>query len=131
MSRYDELLEENKKLKSEIYKLRKEIEELKSHISTSIDNKKQINNHSININSTLEEKIKLYKSLFYGRNDVFALRWNNDSKNTHGYKPYCINEWKHGICNKSEIKCSDCDFRKFKSLENNDILEHLSGQKKK
>lgn len=129
MSSYNELLEENKQLKSEIYKLKKEIEELKSRISTSIDNKKQINNHSININSTLEEKIKLYRSLFYGRNDVFALRWDNDSKNTHGYKPDCIYEWKHGICNKSEIKCSDCDFRKFKSLEDNDILEHLSGKK--
>jgi len=129
LSSYNELLEENKQLKSEIYKLKKEIEELKSRISTSIDNKKQINNHSININSTLEEKIKLYRSLFYGRNDVFALRWDNDSKNTHGYKPDCIYEWKHGICNKSEIKCSDCDFRKFKSLEDNDILEHLSGKK--
>ncbi|AWK52541.1 restriction endonuclease subunit R [Clostridium beijerinckii] len=129
MSNYDELLDENKKLKFEIYTLRKEIEELKSNISTSIDNKKQINNHSININSTLEEKIKLYRSLFYGRCDVFALRFDNESKNKHGYKPYCMNEWKHGICNKSEIKCSDCDFRKFKVLKDTDILEHLSGQK--
>ncbi len=129
MSNYNELLEENKKLKSEIYKLKKEIEELKSQISNSSDNKKQINNDSINIYSTLEEKLKLYRSLFYGRRDVFALRWDNESKNTHGYKPFCINEWKHGLCNKPEIKCNDCDFRKFKSLENNDILEHLSGQK--
>ena len=129
MSSYYELLDENKKLKSEIYKLRKEIVELKSTISTSSGDKKKINTHSININSTLEDKIKLYRSLFYGRNDVFALRWDNKSKNTHGYKPYCINEWKHGICNKSEIKCSDCDFRKFKLLEDKDILEHLSGKK--
>lgn len=128
MSSYDELLEENKKLKSEIRKLKKEMDQLKSYNSTD-DNKKQINKHSININSTLDEKIKLYRSLFYGRNDVFALRWDNESKNTHGYKPYCINEWKHGICNKSEIKCSDCDFRKFKSLEDKDIIEHLSGKK--
>jgi len=129
LSNYDELLDENKKLKFEIYTLRKEIEELKSNISTSIDNKKQINNHSTNIKSTLEEKIKLYRSLFYGRCDVFALRFDNESKNKHGYKPYCMNEWKHGICNKSEIKCSDCDFRKFKVLEDTDVLEHLSGKK--
>ncbi|MVX63399.1 hypothetical protein GKZ28_06785 [Clostridium chromiireducens] len=128
MSSYDELLEENIKLKSEIEQLKKEIAALKSHVSAT-DNKKQINSHSININSTLEEKIKLYRSLFHGRNDVFALRWDNESKNTCGYKPYCINEWKHGICNKSEVKCSDCDFRKYKSLEDKDIIDHLSGQK--
>lgn len=128
MNSYDELLEENKKLKSEIHTLKNEIEKLKSYIFTA-DNNKQINVHSININSTLEEKIRLYRSLFHGRNDVFALRWDNESKNTHGYKPYCINEWKHGICNKSEVKCSDCDFRKFKSLEDKDIVDHLSGQK--
>lgn len=128
MSSYNELLEENKNLKFEIHKLKKEIEKLKSYISTN-DNRQTITNHSININSTLKEKIKLYRSLFHGRNDVFALRWDNESKNTHGYKPYCINEWKHGICNKSEVKCSDCDFRKFKSLEDKDIVDHLSGQK--
>ncbi|OOM07236.1 TOTE conflict system archaeo-eukaryotic primase domain-containing protein [Clostridium saccharobutylicum] len=128
MSSYNELLEENKNLKFEIHKLKKEIEKLKSYISTN-DNRQTIINHSININSTLKEKIKLYRSLFHGRNDVFALRWDNESKNTHGYKPYCINEWKHGICNKSEVKCSDCDFRKFKSLEDKDIVDHLSGQK--
>lgn len=128
MNSYDELLEENKKLKSEIHTLKNEIEKLKTYIFTA-DNNKQINVHSININSTLEEKIRLYRSLFHGRNDVFALRWDNESKNTHGYKPYCINEWKHGICNKSEVKCSDCDFRKFKSLEDKDIVDHLSGQK--
>lgn len=128
MNSYDELLEENKKLKSEIHTLRNEIEKLKSYIFTA-DNNKQINTHPININSTLEEKIKLYRSLFHGRNDVFALRWDNESKNTHGYKPYCINEWKHRICNKSEVKCSDCDFRKYKSLEDKDIIDHLSGHK--
>lgn len=115
MSSYDELLKENI--------------QLKSHISTNTDNTKQINNSSTTINSTLEEKIKLYRSLFYGRNDVFALRYDNKSKNKSGYKPYCTNEWKHEICNKSEIKCSDCDFRKFKSLEDKDIIDHLSGQK--
>ncbi|WP_297426476.1 hypothetical protein [Clostridium sp.] len=99
MSSYNELLEENKKLKSEIQKLKKEIEELKSYISTA-DNKQRITSHSININSTLEEKIKLYRSLFYGRNDVFALRFDNKFKNKSGYKPYCINEGKLGICNK-------------------------------
>jgi superfamily II DNA or RNA helicase len=128
LNSYYELLEENIKLKSEIEQLKKEIVALKAQICT-INNKNQINNLSININSTLEEKIKLYRSLFYGRNDVFALMFYNKSKNKPGYKPYCINEGKHGICNKWEIKCSDCDFRKFKSLEYSDIAEHLSGHK--
>lgn len=128
MNSYDKLLAENLKLKSEIDKLKKEITALKFQISTS-NNKNKINNNLTNINSTIEEKIKLYRSLFYGRNDVFALRFDNKSKNKSGYKPYCINEGKHGICNMWEIKCSDCDFRKFKSLEDKDIIDHLSGLK--
>ena len=38
--------------------------------------------------STPQEKINLFKSLFVGRQDVFALRWHNAKSNKSGYS-YC------------------------------------------
>lgn len=37
--------------------------------------------------------IALYRELFYGRQDVFAVRWENEKAGTHGYAPKCKNEW--------------------------------------
>ena len=48
----------------------------------------------INRNSTAQEKINLYTSLFVGRQDVFALRWYNAKSNKSGYSPVCENKWK-------------------------------------
>jgi phosphatidylserine/phosphatidylglycerophosphate/cardiolipin synthase-like enzyme len=33
-------------------------------------------------------------SLFKGRDDVYARRWENKKKGTSGYSPSCVNEWK-------------------------------------
>ncbi|MEQ8154937.1 MAG: hypothetical protein ABRQ25_08665 [Clostridiaceae bacterium] len=69
----------------------------------------------INNNSTPEDKIQLFMSLFKGRTDVYAKRWiNKDGK--AGYSPVCINEWKKWICNKPRIKCSQCENRKYSEL---------------
>lgn len=43
-------------------------------------------------------KIRLFMSLFKGRDDVYARRWENKKKGTSGYSPACLNEWKRGIC---------------------------------
>ena len=48
--------------------------------------------------STPEEKIRLFRSLFRGREDVFARRWYSVQKEKGGYAPVCANEWKYGIC---------------------------------
>ena len=53
-----------------------------------------------------EERIELFRSLFRGREDVFARRWYSKATNKGGYQPVCINEWRRGICDKKAIKCA-------------------------
>ncbi|MBS7294730.1 MAG: type III restriction endonuclease subunit R, partial [Treponema sp.] len=47
---------------------------------------------AINRHSTPQQKIGLFKSLFSGRQDVFALRWFNPKSNKSGYSPVCRNK---------------------------------------
>ena len=43
--------------------------------------------------SSPQEKINLFKSLFIGREDVFALRWFNAKSGKSGYSPVCENKY--------------------------------------
>ncbi len=73
-----------------------------------------------------EEKVALYLSLFKGREEVFAKRWENKKGRT-GYSPVCHNEWKPGICKKPQIKCSVCTRQHFQPLDEQAIEAHLRG----
>ena len=42
------------------------------------------------------ENVSIYKNLFKGRTDVFAVRWERADKSASGYMPVCLNEWKYG-----------------------------------
>jgi hypothetical protein len=53
-------------------------------------------------------KIRLFMSLFKGRKDVYARRWENKNKGTSGYAPVCLNQWQPGVCSKPKISCSKC-----------------------
>lgn len=59
----------------------------------------------VHMRSTPEEKIRLFRSLFRGREDVFARRWYSVQKEKGGYAPVCANEWKYGVCVKPKGKC--------------------------
>ncbi|QUW21426.1 DEAD/DEAH box helicase [Sporosarcina sp. Marseille-Q4063] len=78
--------------------------------------------------STLEEKISLYKSLFKGRTDVYALRWES-KKGSSGYTPACALEWNKPICQKPVIKCSQCQHRQLLPLTDQVLVEQLNGEK--
>ena len=43
------------------------------------------------------QKVNLFTSFFKGREDVFALRWEN-KQGRKGYTVACANEWKSGSC---------------------------------
>lgn len=75
----------------------------------------------------VKERIRIYKSLFKGRDDVFAIRWESKSGKS-GYSPACANEWHQTLCKKPSIKCADCQHRKFISLTDNVIYDHLTGR---
>lgn len=60
--------------------------------------KNEIYLETVSKKSSPQEKIKLFKSLFIGREDVFALRWFNAKFGKSGYSPVCENKWKSGKC---------------------------------
>ena len=78
--------------------------------------------------STPQEKIALYRSLFHGREDVYALRYENPKNGKHGYTPACENKWKPGICDMQKTKCPKCKYRRFAPLTDDAVFRHLSGK---
>jgi len=71
-------------------------------------------------------KIRLFMSLFKGREDVYAKRWQN-RQGRAGYTPVCRNEWKAGFCRKAAIKCLDCPNQSYDPLNDKVIEGHLRG----
>ena len=132
------LIEENKKLKARIKSLEKQLlpfNKAKPPVSQNntdtIVKHEQIdldfsNSKKIDKFSPQEDKINLFMSLFKGRNDVYAKRWEN-RKGQSGYSPVCSNEWKPGICNKPKIKCSKCTQKSYIPLTGSIIEKHLLG----
>lgn len=75
----------------------------------------------------IQERIELFQTLFKGRSDVYAVRW--ESKNgLSGYSAACAHEWQPPICQKPIIKCRDCDSHKLLPVTNDVIYNHLSGK---
>lgn len=60
-----------------------------------------------------EEKIKIFRSLFRGREDVFSRRFESRKTGKSGYQPVCVNEWRRGVCAKPKVKCSECPYREW------------------
>ena len=82
----------------------------------------------INNQSSPEDKVRLFRSLFRGREDVHAVRWVAKD-NRSGYSPACYNDWKHKVCGKyQKIPCATCDNRRLIPLDDKQIYRHLSGE---
>lgn len=80
------------------------------------------------ITLSIDERIRLFQSLFKGREDVFARRWFSKTTGKSGYQPVCINEWKQGICDKKKYRCAICPNRNFAPLTSQDMYRHLEGK---
>jgi superfamily II DNA or RNA helicase len=148
--KYEELLEENRQLKEKISVLEATSEQrgvsndssdnsFSSYIpATPLSTETQIENHVaentsksmeiINKHSAASKKIQLFMSLFRGRSDVYAKRWEN-KKGGSGYSPVCANEWKPGVCFKSKVKCFKCQNKSYSQLNEAVIEAHLTGKK--
>lgn len=83
---------------------------------------------AVHMYSSPREKIALYRSLFCGREDVFALRWQSAKTGKSGYSPACGNEWKPSVCIKPKGHCSDCKHRELLPLTDERIDRHLRGK---
>lgn len=102
----------------------------------NVDKEKVSSNNKADNSSQLDksmeksELIALYRDLFYGRQDVFAVRWENEKAGTHGYAPKCKNEWDRNLCGKSmRIKgaCKKCAYRENQEITDNLIQQHFTG----
>lgn len=113
----DSLRAENKKLKSKLG-----IVEANASATTTNDRS------AINKYSSVDTKIRLFRKLFSGREDVFARRWSSKTTGKSGYQPVCENEWTEGICDKKAYKCSVCPNRKLLPLSDRAVYNHLSGK---
>ena len=83
---------------------------------------------AVHIHSTPAEKIRLFRSLFRGREDIFARRWYSTKTEKAGYAPVCANEWRPGVCIKPNSTCSKCEHRELVPLSDRVIYGHLSGK---
>jgi superfamily II DNA or RNA helicase/very-short-patch-repair endonuclease len=82
----------------------------------------------VNSQSSPEEKIQLFRSLFRGRDDVYPRRYESRRSGKTGYSPTCANEWVTGICEKPRVKCTDCRHQRFLPVTDDVIRKHLVGK---
>lgn len=78
---------------------------------------------AIHVKSGTEEKIRLFRSLFRGREDVYALRWEGKNGKS-GYSPACIKNPAIFYASKAEAKAQ----RQLLPLTDQVVRSHLSGQ---
>ncbi len=93
----------------------------------SSDISQQTQPYKVTNQSSEKEKITLFRSLFAGREDVFARRFESVKTGKSGYQPCCRNEWVPGICRKPKTKCSDCKNRDLFLVDDDVIKGHLLG----
>ncbi len=74
------------------------------------------------------DKLRLFRELFRGREDVYPKYWENLAKGKKGYSPACANEWKGGICDKKRVRCGACSNRAFILVSDPVILDHFKGR---
>ena len=82
---------------------------------------------SVTNQSSPEAKIDLFRSLFRGREDVYARRFESRRTGKKGYQPVCHNEWITGICKKPQARCNDCAHRNFLPITDEVVRNHLLG----
>ena len=77
---------------------------------------------------TAEQRIALFRSLFRGRDDVYAIRWES-ADGRSGYMPKADRDWKSYLRAKDkDRKKVDRLTRKFRPLTEDVVRGHLVGE---
>ncbi len=141
---HQELIEKYRSLLEEVNRLKIENSQLKAELGLrepqpgqaiqpgTVRPSEELNPEgcSIDVNNSSDSvsKIRLFMSLFKGRADVYAKRWENPIKGTAGYSPVCLNQWQPGICEKPKIPCSKCNHTSYDELNESVMESHLRGR---
>jgi superfamily II DNA or RNA helicase len=117
----DEIAELEQKLADKKHQLEEERTTLEKQTTV------QATLSEINKHSSPEIKIALFRSLFRGREDVYAKRFESKKTGKSGYQPACRNEWVRGVCEKPRTSCGSCTQRSFLSVTDEVVKNHLAG----
>ncbi|MGH2910604.1 MAG: TOTE conflict system archaeo-eukaryotic primase domain-containing protein, partial [Solirubrobacteraceae bacterium] len=79
--------------------------------------------------TTAAGRVTVFTSLFRGRPDVFATRWESTrAAGRSGWAPKCSNEWEPGLCFKPKVRCAACSQRRFVPFSPAEARLHLEGR---
>jgi superfamily II DNA or RNA helicase len=73
------------------------------------------------------EKVKLFRQLFRGRDDLYPTRFVSRRTGKPGYAPACSNKFVEGVCELPKVKCGDCTHQAFRRVDDAAVLGHLRG----
>ncbi|MCC6765744.1 MAG: DEAD/DEAH box helicase [Deltaproteobacteria bacterium] len=77
---------------------------------------------------TPADKVKLFRSLFRGREDVFPTRFVSKKTGKPGYAPACRNKFVRGVCELPKVKCGECPNQAFAPFDDAAVAGHLTGR---
>lgn len=78
---------------------------------------------------TPADKVKLFRSLFRGRPNIFPTRFVSKKTGKPGYAPACSNKWEPGLCVlRTGGKCSGCANQAFIPVGDQVVIDHLQGR---
>lgn len=77
---------------------------------------------------TPAEKVKLFRLLFRGRDDLYPTRFVSKKTGKPGYAPACSNKFVAGVCELPEVKCGDCTNQALRPVDDAAVLGHLRGK---
>ncbi|MBI3982869.1 MAG: DEAD/DEAH box helicase family protein [Gemmatimonadetes bacterium] len=82
----------------------------------------------VQVPRTPAEKVKLFRSLFRGREDVFPTRFVSKKTGKPGYAPACRNKFVRGVCGLPAVKCGECPNQAFLPVDDRAVADHLRGR---
>jgi superfamily II DNA or RNA helicase len=83
---------------------------------------------ALNAQATPADKVRLFRALFRGREDIFPTRFTSRKTGKAGYAPACANKFVRGVCDLPKVKCSECPNQAFKPVDERVVLDHLRGR---
>lgn len=134
MISYEELAAENARLLGIIKALKEENAVLRSMLPPEAelppkpiepDSKPQ----TLDRETIIAQRLSLFRSLFRGREDIYARRWVSKDGQKAGYKPVCDFTNERGWCTKfayGTANCSKCQARQDRPLTDEVIARHLN-----
>jgi hypothetical protein len=78
--------------------------------------------------TTPSDKVRLFRSLFRGRPDVYPTRFVSKKTSRFGYAPACGNKFVPGVCELPRIRCGECPHQAFHVVDGQSVLSHLQGR---